>query len=167
MANLTIPGLPCYNENVHFLVVANHKYWDIVPVQIGTQVIDQLVATMTRKELEKAGETWRQVHLSTIVSKRSIMDYKGSHISTINDHSGNRYGRFNNTFEFLECCCIASFGYPEHIATARSYGELRPEKYKTDICLWNHSGRQMTLPKQSTVGEITLVGVKQTSLVLK
>ena len=56
-----------------FLVVANHNYGDRVPVQIGTQVIGQLVAAMTEKELQKAGETWRQVHLSTIVSKRNTI----------------------------------------------------------------------------------------------
>ena len=56
-----------------FLVVANHKYGDRVPVQIGTQVIDQLLAMMTKKELQKAGETQRQVHLSTIVLRRNTI----------------------------------------------------------------------------------------------
>ena len=56
-ANLIIPDLPHYNEDVLFLVIANHKYGDGVPVQLGTQVIDQLVATMTEKKLQKVGET--------------------------------------------------------------------------------------------------------------
>ena len=56
-ANLTIPDLPYYNEDVLFLVLANHKYGDRVPVQIGTQVIDQLVATVAKMELQKAGKT--------------------------------------------------------------------------------------------------------------
>ena len=41
------------------------KYGDRVPVQIGMQVIEQLVSSTTEKELQGAGETWRQVHLST------------------------------------------------------------------------------------------------------
>ena len=49
-ANLTITDLLCYQEDVLFLVVANHKYGDRVPVQIGTQVIDQLVCSMTEKD---------------------------------------------------------------------------------------------------------------------
>ena len=57
-ANLTIPALPHYNEDVLFWVVANHTYGDRVPVQISTYIIDQLVASMTEKELQKAGETW-------------------------------------------------------------------------------------------------------------
>ena len=57
------------------LVVASHKYVDVLhQIPIGTQVIDQLVATMTKKELQKARETWRQVHLGTIVSKRNTIE---------------------------------------------------------------------------------------------
>ena len=42
-------------------------------MQIGTQVINHLVVTMTEKQLQKAGETWKQVHLGTIVSKRNTV----------------------------------------------------------------------------------------------
>ena len=56
-ANLTIQGLPRYNEGVLFLVALDHKYWKRVPIQIGTQVIDHLVVTMTKKELQQAWET--------------------------------------------------------------------------------------------------------------
>ena len=47
-ANLIIPGLPQYNEDVLFLVVSDNKYGERVPVQLGTLVIDHLVATMTK-----------------------------------------------------------------------------------------------------------------------
>ena len=56
-----------------FLVVANHKYGDRVPEQIGTQVIDQLVVPMAKEKLQKAEETWRKVHLGTIVLKRNTI----------------------------------------------------------------------------------------------
>ena len=69
-AILTIPYIPTYNEDVLFLVVANHRYGDRVQVQIGILVIDQLV---TKKELQMAWETWKQVHLGTIVSKRNTI----------------------------------------------------------------------------------------------
>ena len=51
-ANLTIPDLPWYNEDVLFLVISEHKYGKRVPVQIGMQVIDPLVSTMTKKGLQ-------------------------------------------------------------------------------------------------------------------
>ena len=54
-----MPDLPWYNEDMLLLVVSNHKYGNKVSVQIATQIIDQLVATKTKKELQKAGETWK------------------------------------------------------------------------------------------------------------
>ena len=41
-ANLIIPGLPQYNEDVLFLVVSDHQYGEQVPVQLGILVIDPL-----------------------------------------------------------------------------------------------------------------------------
>ena len=41
----------------YFSVVLNHKYGDRLPGQIGIQVIDQLVTTITKEELQKAEET--------------------------------------------------------------------------------------------------------------
>ena len=38
------------------MVVANHKYGDRAPVQIGTQVIDQIVATMTERNYRRLGK---------------------------------------------------------------------------------------------------------------
>ena len=34
-ANLIIPGLPQYNEDMLFLVISDNKYGEMVPVQIG------------------------------------------------------------------------------------------------------------------------------------
>ena len=48
-ATLTIPDLPQYNEDILFLIVSNHKYGDRVLEQIGTQVVDQFIVTMTEK----------------------------------------------------------------------------------------------------------------------
>ena len=56
-----------------FLVISDHKYGERVPGQIGTWVIDHFVGTMTKKELQHAGETWKQVHLSTVISKRNTV----------------------------------------------------------------------------------------------
>ena len=67
--NLTVPDLPWYNEDMLFLVILDHKYLERVPVQIGTQVIDHLVVTMTKRELQQAGYICKQVHLSTVIYK--------------------------------------------------------------------------------------------------
>ena len=42
-------------------------------MQMGTQVIDHLVATMNEKELQQAERNWKQVHLSTVISKGNMV----------------------------------------------------------------------------------------------
>ena len=41
-ANFIMPDLTQYNEDMLFLVVSDHKCGELVPVQLGTLVIDQL-----------------------------------------------------------------------------------------------------------------------------
>ena len=56
------------------MVVSNNKYGDRVMMQVGTQVIDQLVAAMAKKELHsRLGKPRKQVHLGIIVSKRNTV----------------------------------------------------------------------------------------------
>ena len=57
--------------------------------------------------------------------------------------------------------------YLDHIATARSYGVLTPGVGKVDICLQNHSAKQITLPKETTIGEIAATNAIPVLLVTK
>ena len=160
---LTIPDLPQYNEDVLFLVVSNHKYGERVLVQIGSQVIEYLVVTITEKELQQAGETWKQVHVSMIVSKRNIVkgldipeyDLKGvkgkicTRIEVDIPPFGTTVVKGNtNMTTHSKCLNVvveSVTGYLEHIAMARSYGVLKPERCKIDVCIRNHSAKQMIL----------------------
>ena len=72
-----IPGLPQYNEDILLLAVLDHKYREQVPVQLGKLVIDHLVLTMTTEELQQTDETWKHVHLSTVLSKRNTVESPG------------------------------------------------------------------------------------------
>ena len=49
--------------------------------------------------------------------------------------------------------------HSEDIAMARLYGVLTPRKGITDVCLRNHSAKQVILPKQTAVGEITAANI--------
>ena len=54
-ANLLVPGLLWYNDNMLFLVISEYKYGERVPVEIGTLVIDHLVITMTVEDDSRIG----------------------------------------------------------------------------------------------------------------
>ena len=49
--------------------------------------------------------------------------------------------------------------YSEHIAIARSYGVLKPGRGKIDVCLRNHSVKQITFPKWTAVGKIAAANI--------
>ena len=55
-------------------------------------------------------------------------------------------------------------GYSEHIAMARLYEVIRPGKGKIDVCFRNHSVKQVILPKQTAVGEITPANIYSSSV---
>ena len=131
-----------------FSVISDHKYGERVPVQIGNQVIDHLVTTVHKKELQQAGKSWKQVHLSTVISKRNTI--KGLNIPEYNLERVN--GKISIIREVIilpfvttVVKCITNLmthskcmnavvkpatGYLDHIATARSYRVLKPGRAK-------------------------------------
>ena len=63
-----------------------------------------------------------------------------------------------NLMTHSECMNVLAqpvIGYSYYIAMARSYGVLKPGSGKIDVCLKNHSAKQVTLPKCTAMGEIT------------
>ena len=168
-----------------FLVILDHKYGDNLPVQMGTQVIDLLVATVTQKELEQAGETRKQVYLSTVISKRNTVkglndpeyDLKGvkGKIHTIREVIILAFmitvvKDITNLMTHSKCVNVVVepvTGYLDDTAMARSYGVLKAGRGIIDDCLRNHSAKQITLPKQTAVREITAENIILALLVPK
>ena len=136
-------------------------------------------------ELQQAGETWKQVHLSTVISKRNT-------VKTLNISEYNLKG-VKGKIHMMREVIILPFvttivrsiynlmmhskhvnavvkpvmGYLDQITIARSYGILKPRRGKIDVCLRNHSAKQITLPKQTAVGEIIAANVILALLVPK
>ena len=147
-ANRTIPDLPQYNEDVLCLVISDHKYGERAPVQIGTQVIDYLVVIMNETELQQDRETWKQVHLNTVISQRNTMkglntpkyDLKGvkGKIHTKREVIILPFGTTvvkgsTNLMTHSKCLNVAVepvIGYLEHNAMARWHGVLKPGRGK-------------------------------------
>ena len=141
-------GLPWYEEDVLLLVDLDHRYGERVPVKVSTQVIDNLVVTVTWEELQQAGDTWKQVHISTVILKRNTVESL-----TIPEYDlGGVKGKICTMVEVIilpfvttivkglanlmmhsKCMNVVIeplMGYSDHIATARSYGVLRPGRDK-------------------------------------
>ena len=137
---------------------------------MGTQIIDYLVMTMTEEKLQQNGDTWKQVNLSTVISKRNTVeslnipkyDLKGvkGKICTMREVVIPPFvtimvkgiANFTMHSKHVNVVVESFMGYSDHITTAQSYGVLRPGKGRINVCLRNHSTKQVTLPKQTAVG---------------
>ena len=146
-------------------------------MQIGTQVIDHLVVTMKEKELQQIGETWKQVHLSTDISKRNIVkglnvpkyDLKGikDKMCTMREVIILPFMTIiakgiTNLMTHSKCMNVVVkpvIGYLDHVAMARYYGVMKSGRGKIDVCLRNHSTKQITLPNWTAVGEIMTANI--------
>ena len=69
--------------------------------------------------------------------------------------------------KYMNVVANASHGKLDHIAMARSHRVLTPGRDKIDVCLRNHSTKQIMLPKQPAVGHITAANVILALLVAK
>ena len=66
--NLQIPGIRNYNEDVLLLVIPTMTYSEMVPVVVGSKIINKALSLMTMGELAKATMTWHQAHFGTVMS---------------------------------------------------------------------------------------------------
>ena len=65
--NLQIPGVQSYNEDVLLLVIPTMTYFWVVPVVVGSKIIDKALSVMTKGELEKAATMWIQAHFEAVM----------------------------------------------------------------------------------------------------
>ena len=66
--NLQILGIKNYNEDVLLLVIPTTTYSEMVPVVVGSKIIDRAMSLMTKGELTKVTMTWRQAHFGAVMS---------------------------------------------------------------------------------------------------
>ena len=83
--NLQISGIRNYNEDVLLLVICTTTYSKMVPVMVGTKIINKALSVMTIGELAKATMTWRQVYFGAVMSRSLQLSCSGSDKSEIGE----------------------------------------------------------------------------------
>ena len=66
--NLQIPGIQHYNEDVLMLDIPTTTYSQVVPVMVGSKIIDKALSVRTKGKLKKAATMWRQAHFGVVMS---------------------------------------------------------------------------------------------------
>ena len=82
------------------------------------------------------------------------MHNEGSHDSPLETPVVKGMANLTTHSKYLTIVVEPVTGYSEHIAMTQTYGILKPGTGKINVCLRNHSARQVTLPRQTTVEEI-------------
>ena len=66
--NPQIPGITNYNEDVLLLVILTTTYSKMVPVMVGSKIIDRVLSLMTKGEFAKVSMMRRQAHFVAVMS---------------------------------------------------------------------------------------------------
>ena len=66
--NLQILGIKGYNEDILLLVILTMTYSEKVQLMAGSKIIDWAMGMMTKGELRRATATWKQAHISAVLS---------------------------------------------------------------------------------------------------
>ena len=61
-------GIANYNKGLLLLVIPTMTYSEMVPVMVGSKIIDKTLSLMTKGELAKATMTWRQGHFGAFMA---------------------------------------------------------------------------------------------------
>ena len=71
-----IPDINSFDRDVLMLVSpTTTKYHKRVPIQVGSQVINQVTSCISEEELQSLSQSWKTAYVSTIISKTiSISD---------------------------------------------------------------------------------------------
>ena len=71
-ARIQIPGISSFDQDVfmHISHTTTHDH-KRVPLQVGSQIIDQVANNITEDELKSLSCSWILVYVSTVVSKSS------------------------------------------------------------------------------------------------
>ena len=65
--NLQIPGIQPYNEDVLLLDIPTMTYSKMVPVMVGSKIIDRALSLIMNGEFEEVTMMWRQAHFGDVM----------------------------------------------------------------------------------------------------
>ena len=87
--NLQIPGITNYNEDVLLLVIPTMTCSKMVPVIVGSKIIDRALGLMTKGDLAKATTIWRQAHFGAVMSGSLQLTHKSSDKTGMEEEVGH------------------------------------------------------------------------------
>ena len=83
---MQIPGISSFDQDVLMLIShTTAHYHRRVPIQVGSQIIDQVTNCTTKEELKSLSQSWKWALVSTVLSKSSQVSDKEFGLDQIKD----------------------------------------------------------------------------------
>ena len=81
--NFQLPGIKNYNEDVLLLVIPTMTYSEMVPVMVGSKIIDRAMSIITKGELVKVTITWKWAHFGAVMSASLQLPHTSSNLTGV------------------------------------------------------------------------------------
>ena len=84
MVRMQIPGISSFDQDVlmHVSHTTTHNHRR-VPIQVVSQIIDQVTNCITKEELKTLSQSWKLAYVSTIIRKSSQVSDQEFHLDQV------------------------------------------------------------------------------------
>ena len=179
---MQIPGISSFEW--HVLMLVSHTtthYHKWVAIQVGSQIIDQVVKDITDEELRSLSQSWKLAYVGTILSKSSQVGNNEFDLGQVKGNVVITKKVTNPTFQTVIVKGLMKVtGHHKHVHALMKSSpkcqnifvpgnttELKLGGLQADVVLWNLSGRVVTLEPHTEVGKISAVNKVPPTLTTK
>ena len=179
-ANLQIPKVDQYNEDILLLVLPSNPYGRKVPVQIGTRVIDRVLQLVPDGEIIEAHEAWRRAQASVALMAGMVQvgEQPPGKRFRLEDAEGPVAASkaiIVPPFETIKVQGITKIRghvkgvhvmteapekeYSNSVLTTRAYTELKAGSTRVGVCLRNMTPRTVKIPAKTVIGRVCAANI--------
>ena len=175
VANMKIPGVKAFDEEVFFLVINDSPYGEKVPVQVGTLAMDDILMKITDQEMAKLDLEWRKAKVSRLLASKAVK---------VAEEKAEKTGEFTlakvkgdvkltkdivlGPFETVHAKGLTNVkGHDKKLnviteggvhqkgaQTINTYSVMHPQSRRVSVTLKNLSCRKITIPAKSVVAQV-------------
>ena len=184
IGRIALPAVQFYEGDSYMLVLPDHPYGDEVPIQLGTKHIDRIMDHVQEKNISVEDEGLKRA----IFSRKLAMIQANSLVET----EQFSLEKVKGNVRLLKAATLSPFesrkvkvktqvnahsmrvnviveqpekGYSSIVGTAQSYTHMKPGSKMTFAVIRNLSGKNVTIPAKTIVGQLSAANMVPPMLV--
>ena len=165
-----IPGINSFDRDVLMLVSpTTTHYHQRVPIQVGSQIIDQVTNCISEDELQSLSQSWKLAYVSMIILKAAPVSWLEFDLDQVKGKVVTCEEVKSPTLKTIvvkgltmitldhKCVHVLVELSPKcvNVLVLGNTSELRPRRSNVTVVLQNRSRKNMTLKPQTEIGTVT------------